>query len=102
MTFEELISRIFARWRPRRAPASMLDCESVMRQLWDYLDDELTPERMLMIGAHLAICARCHPKAEFERAFLRAVATSGRAHTDPGRVRAHVMDALRTAGYAGL
>ncbi len=102
MTFDELISRMFGRGRRRSPPAPMVDCESVMRQLWDYLDHELTPERMLMIEAHLARCARCHPKAEFERAFLRAVATSRREHADPERVRAHVMDALRTAGYAGL
>ena len=24
----------------------MLDCEAVMRQLWDFLDEELTPARM--------------------------------------------------------
>ena len=39
----------------------MLDCDSVMRQLWDYLDGELTEDRMEAIRAHLAMCSRCMP-----------------------------------------
>ena len=111
------IPRWLARWlagpddravdaAPRRAPAGdladaaipMLDCESVMRQLWDYLDGELTPDRMAAMRAHLALCQRCHPQYEFERAFLDAVAATARAHSDPDRLRVRLTEALEARG----
>jgi predicted anti-sigma-YlaC factor YlaD len=42
-----------------RETASMLDCESVMRQLWDYLDRQLTPDTLVAIARHLDDCGRC-------------------------------------------
>lgn len=77
----------------------MLNCDEVMRQLWDYLDGELTPERMQAIEAHLAMCGRCHPQAEFERAFLRAVAQAKREPSDPEGLAARVRQALRSEGF---
>lgn len=80
--------------------APMLDCESVMRQLWDYLDGELTPDRMAAIRAHLELCKRCYPQYEFEQSFLAAVAARRRQHSDPQRLRARVADALRAQGLS--
>jgi anti-sigma factor (TIGR02949 family) len=77
----------------------MLDCNAVMRQLWDYLDGELTPEREAAIREHLAVCARCFPQLEFERAFLETLARARREHSGVDQVRAHVMSALRSAGF---
>lgn len=76
----------------------MLDCDAVMRQLWDYLDGELTPERAEAIHAHLAMCKRCYPQYEFEKAFCDAVAHAQREHSNPSRLRDRVMEALRTEG----
>ena len=78
----------------------MLDCDAVMRQLWDYLDGELTEERMAAIRAHLALCARCHPQFEFERTFLDTLARVRREHSNPARVRDRVMAALLDEGFA--
>ncbi len=78
----------------------MLDCDAVMRQLWDFLDDELTPDRMEAIRAHLAMCERCHPHAEFERAFLAAVAKARREPADPSGLAARVRAALAAEGFA--
>ena len=47
-----------------------MDCLDVVRQLWDYLDGELTDDRMEAIRAHLAACRNCYPHYDFERAFL--------------------------------
>lgn len=80
--------------------APMLDCESVMRQLWDFLDAELTPDRMAAIRAHLELCKRCYPQYEFERSFLDAVAASGRQHSSLDRLRVQVTQALETKGLA--
>ncbi|HJR63737.1 MAG TPA: zf-HC2 domain-containing protein [Gemmatimonadaceae bacterium] len=80
----------------------MLDCDAVMRQLWDYLDGELTSDRVAAIRAHLALCERCYPQYEFERTFLETVARARREHPDPGRVQEHVMAALRADGFGGV
>ncbi|MCY7380142.1 MAG: zf-HC2 domain-containing protein, partial [Gemmatimonadaceae bacterium] len=78
----------------------MLDCESVMRQLWDFLDGELTSDRMAAIRAHLALCKRCYPQYQFEESFLAAVAARRRHHSDPQRLRARVADALEAQGLS--
>jgi mycothiol system anti-sigma-R factor len=78
----------------------MLDCDAVMRQLWDYLDGELTAERTAAIRAHIDMCARCHPQTEFERAFLAAVKQSQPEHSHLERLRGQLMDSLRAQGFA--
>lgn len=77
----------------------MLDCESVMRQLWDYLDQELTPERMAAIREHLELCQRCQPQEHFQRSFLEAVARARREHPDLEALALRVRSALRAQGY---
>lgn len=78
----------------------MLDCETVMRQLWDYLDGELTEDRMAAMREHLALCARCHPQLDFERAFLDTLARVRREPSDPARIRERVLSALEAEGLA--
>lgn len=78
----------------------MLDCDAVMRQLWDYLDGELTAERTAAIGEHLALCARCFPQYEFERAFLETVGRTRREHASYDALRARILVALRADGFA--
>ena len=53
------------------------DCADVLRQLLDFLDEELTEERMVAVRAHLDRCAGCYPEYDFERIFLDAVAATG-------------------------
>ena len=77
----------------------MLDCDAVMRQLWDYLDGELTAAREAAIREHLAVCARCFPQMEFERAFLDTLAGARREHSSVEQVRAHVLGALGADGF---
>lgn len=79
--------------------APMVDCESVMRQLWDYLDGELTADRKTAIRSHLELCRRCHPQFRFEQAFLDAVAASAPAHSDPDRLRSKLLAALKDEGF---
>ncbi len=83
---------------PGMGQAPMLDCESVMRHLWDYLDGELTPDRMVAIRAHVEMCTRCYPQYEFERSFLDAVATSAREHSALDGLRAKVTEVLVARG----
>lgn len=78
----------------------MLDCDAVMRQLWDYLDGELSPERMQAIEAHVKMCGRCSPQVEFERAFLKALAAARAEVSNEGSLRDRVVAQLRTRGYS--
>jgi len=78
----------------------MLDCDAVMRQLWDYLDNELTPESEGAVRAHLTVCKRCQPQHDFEAAFLRALSAARRTHTHPTTIKARVLEALRREGFA--
>jgi anti-sigma factor (TIGR02949 family) len=81
--------------------SEMLDCHSVMQQLWDYLDEELTADRMEAIRAHLVVCQRCYPQYDVERAFLHAIAEARREYPQPEMVKSRVLTALRAAGYSG-
>lgn len=78
----------------------MLDCDTVMRQLWDFLDGELTPDRELAVRAHLRVCKRCQPQRDFEQSFLRALSVSRREVSSPDAIKARVIAALRAEGYA--
>ncbi len=80
----------------------MLDCEAVMRQLWDYLDRELTATSMHDIEMHLESCDKCRPQADFRRAFRGAIHD---ARQDAGdttalitRIRAALQAAVRDGG----
>lgn len=104
------MKRFFSRWlsrllrRSRPAPDTqhgMIDCESAMRQLWDFLDGQLTPERMEQVRAHIDMCQRCYPQYEFERTFLETIAARRRTHSDPARLRARVLTALAEQGLSG-
>jgi mycothiol system anti-sigma-R factor len=70
-----------------------------MSQLWDYLDDELTQERMGAIRRHLAECSRCHPHAEFAERFLEALGRCRCQEEMPEYVRERVLERLRDLGF---
>lgn len=77
----------------------MIDCDAVMRQLWDFLDGELTVERMAEIEAHVVMCGRCAPQVAFERSFKAAVRSSRDDGIDTSKLRDRVCESLRALGY---
>ena len=50
-----------------------IDCRSAMRELWDYLDNELPADRTEQIRVHLATCIGCHEHMQFCRSFLQQI-----------------------------
>jgi anti-sigma factor (TIGR02949 family) len=78
----------------------MLDCDAVMRQLWDYLDGELTPERLAAIEAHVTMCDRCRPQVAFERTFKAALRESRAESADVSALGERVRTALRARGFS--
>lgn len=56
---------------------SMIPCDHVIAQLWEYIDGELTEDQAAQVQAHLESCNRCFPQYDFQRAyriFLRRTA----------------------------
>jgi anti-sigma factor (TIGR02949 family) len=81
--------------------AEKIDCNAAMRQLWDFLDGELTDERMAAVRTHLDRCKGCVPYAEFERAFLEALSGCKSTQCAPEGLRRKIFERLREAGYVG-
>jgi anti-sigma factor RsiW len=70
-----------------------------MRQLWDYLDQQLTPDTMQAIHVHLDQCQKCRPHADFRRAFERAVSGAREEAGETDALRERIRRALRTADH---
>ena len=47
-----------------------MTCEDVLTRLWEYLDEELTPEDARAVGVHLGDCPGCHGAYRCDRGFL--------------------------------
>jgi anti-sigma factor (TIGR02949 family) len=81
-------------------PRAGLDCGTVVRRLFDYLDGELSSEREAAMRSHLAVCARCYPHYDFERRFLEALAATREDRPAPETLRARVLESLRASGFS--
>lgn len=77
-----------------------IDCETVVRALWDYLDRELDEADMAAIDAHLAECDGCRAHAEFERHLIDEIRRLRAEHEEPSTLRTRVLDMLRRARSA--
>ncbi len=77
-----------------------IDCTTAVRQLWDYLDEELDDERMGQVRQHLESCSHCLPHAEFGQRFMQALDRVRDRHLMPPAVRTQVMAALAEAGFS--
>jgi anti-sigma factor (TIGR02949 family) len=77
-----------------------IDCRAALDQLWDYLDGELSPERMESVRTHLALCARCYPEHDFEKAFLDAVGNCRKGQCASHKLKTKIMDTLQHLGFS--
>jgi anti-sigma factor (TIGR02949 family) len=53
----------------------MISCAEAVRQLWEYLDNELPADAQEKVDTHLAFCRRCCGELEFAQElqlFLRS------------------------------
>lgn len=78
--------------------AATIDCRTLVRQLWDFLDGELTPARERAIAEHLRVCKGCFSHVDFERKFLAAVHAARESGAAPEAMRARILSALHEAG----
>ena len=70
-----------------------------MMQLYDYLDAELSPERMALIRTHLEECRPCYAHAQFERDLLAIIAGGWKDVAASHALRQRIRDNLRDAGF---
>lgn len=75
-----------------------IDCRSAMKDLWDYLDDELPAERTEQIRQHLATCTGCDSHRQFCRAFLTHIDMPVVSGTQLAELRDKVRASLQRAG----
>ena len=75
-----------------------MNCEEVVRAMWDHLDGRCEPQRHALIEEHLALCEGCRSHAEFERKLIAKLAETGALGADPADLRARVLAALRGEG----
>ena len=77
-----------------------IDCHSALKQLWDYLDLELTEERMAEVEKHLTSCSHCLPHHDFARRFLDALQATREDNAMPPELRERVIRRLSDSGFA--
>jgi len=64
----------------------MIPCSDAVRQLWEYLDQALSPEDQAKVEQHLAFCRRCCGELEFAKE-LRTFLASNDVEEIPPDVR---------------
>ena len=80
--------------------ASTPDCEESLKELYEFLDGELTIERRSHIRVHLEGCQQCYEAFDFE-AELRIVVSTRCREQVPDELRARVAEALRQVSEGG-
>jgi len=64
-----------------------VDCDEAVRQLYHYLDGELTDERRHEIADHLDYCSPCSGAAEFEAELRHVIADRCRDRVPESLIR---------------
>jgi anti-sigma factor (TIGR02949 family) len=78
-----------------------IDCRTAVQKLWDYLDHELTPERMDDVRRHLEKCGSCLPHHDYAQVFLAALSAAREKDARaPEALRIRVLENLRAAGFS--
>jgi anti-sigma factor (TIGR02949 family) len=80
------------------APPDLIDCETAVRRLWDYIDGRLAEMARAEVETHLATCQRCPPHFAFAQRMRVALAAAGATvalPADEAGLRERVRGALR-------
>ncbi|WP_052666782.1 zf-HC2 domain-containing protein [Nitriliruptor alkaliphilus] len=64
-------------------------CREAIRLLWDYLDDDLSPDQHRQVEEHLSYCLRCCGELEFSREVRQMLHTNAEP-TIPQAVQARL------------
>jgi anti-sigma factor (TIGR02949 family) len=73
-------------------------CADVLRHLWDYLDDQITPEGAERLRAHIASCPKCQEYEVYQSCFLEAVKKLRAELGAPEQLRERLAEELKEQG----
>ncbi|HET9685470.1 MAG TPA: zf-HC2 domain-containing protein [Gemmatimonadaceae bacterium] len=73
-------------------------CADVVRHLWDYLDDQLTPDGADRLRVHMASCTTCRGYSDYQACFLEAVARVRTKSDAPVSLRERLAEGLKSEG----
>lgn len=73
-------------------------CVDVVRHLWEYLDDEMTPRGADRLRAHIASCAQCQDLEVYQSCFLDTLAQLRSEFDAPTELRQRLADKLKGQG----
>ena len=73
----------------------MISCSEAVKQLWEYLDNDLAAQDRANVEGHLALCRRCCGEAEFTEALRELLRTSAGPDL-PVDVERHLLGFLET------
>lgn len=74
----------------------MIRCSDAVRQLWQYLEDELPDQDRAKVDEHLAACLRCCGEAEFAAELRRFLVIHGQEEAIPDAVRQRLLTTLES------
>ena len=74
------------------------NCADVLRHLWDYLDDEITPDGAERLRAHIAACPTCQSYEVYQACFLEAVRKLRADLGASGALRERLAEGLKEQG----
>ena len=78
-------------------PIAPVDCQTVVRALWDYLDRQLDESQMAAIDAHLKECANCRAHSVFEQRLVDEIRAARGQNQDAAELRVRVLETIRRA-----
>jgi len=73
-------------------------CADVVRHLWDYLDEQLTPDGADRLRVHMASCTTCRGYSDYQACFLEAVARVRTKSDAPVSLRERLAEGLKSEG----
>jgi anti-sigma factor (TIGR02949 family) len=73
-------------------------CADVLRHLWDYLDDQITPQGAERLRAHIAACPKCQEYEVYQSCFLDAVKKLRTELGAPDALREKLAEGLKGQG----
>ena len=68
---------------------AVIPCSEAVRQLWDYLDQAVSPEEQEQVEQHLSFCRTCCGELEFAKELRGFLASQG-AEVLPPHVKARL------------
>jgi anti-sigma factor (TIGR02949 family) len=74
------------------------NCVEVLRHLWDYLDDQMTPAGAERLRVHIASCETCSRYEVFQESFLAAVSRIRADLGAPDSLRDKLAERLKEQG----